>query len=115
MKIDNPIERLPMKRFMYSSIGLSLFTALAILGLKGLLPPEVPLFYGKPTGEEQLVPTLGLLIAPGVSLLIVILNTIFVGLTKDVFLKKALIISSLFVSVLTTITVIKIIFLVGFF
>jgi hypothetical protein len=115
MKIDNPIERLPMKKFMYSSIGLSFFTALVVIALKGLLPPEVPLFYGKPTGEEQLVPTLGLLIAPGVSLLIVIINTIFVGLIKDLFLKKTLIVSSLFVSLLTTITVFKIVFLVGFF
>ncbi|MFI5240960.1 MAG: hypothetical protein ACHQUA_00845 [Microgenomates group bacterium] len=115
MKIDNPLEKLPNKNHVYFSVGISLFIAILVVILKGFLPPEVPLYYGKAVGEEQLVPTLGLLFAPGVSLFVTILNVALSKSIKDVFFKKVLIVSALFVSILIAITVIKIVFLVGFF
>lgn len=79
------------------------------------MPPVVPLFYGKPSGEGQLVPTLGLLIAPAASLLITLLNTALSVVTNDTFFKQVLIATTLLITLLTTITVLKVIFLVGFF
>ncbi len=101
--------------FFYGSLALGVFSILLILITKSLLPPLVPLFYGKPAGESQLVPTLALLIAPAVSILITLINTLLASFTKEDFLKKILTVSSFFVSLLISLTVFKIIFLVGFF
>lgn len=105
----------PLKGYVYASGGLSFVSILAILILKSYLPPVVPLFYGLPIGSSQLIPALGLLLVPSVNILIGILNIILSNFSKDIFFKRTLIISSFFVSVLTTITVFKIIALVGFF
>lgn len=90
-------------------------STIAIIVLKGFLPPIVPLLYGNPTGSGQLVPTLGLIIAPGISLIIIVINIILSLTVKNDFLRKTLAISTLLISVLTTITIIKIILLVGYF
>ncbi len=78
------------------------------------MPPLAPLFYGRPVGEAQLTNSLGLLIAPGTSFLITVLNLFLSLWTKDDFLKKLLAVSTIVISVLTAITVTKIILLVGF-
>lgn len=115
MKLKDFWGKVPLKSYIYLSLGVTLLTSVAALILRNLLPPEVPLFYGKPTGEEQLTSSLGLLIAPAVSLLVTILNTALSTLVENPFLKNVLIISALFVSLLTGITIFKIIFLVGLF
>jgi len=107
--------RVPFRNYVYVSLGLNLLTALGVILIKGSLPPVVPLFYGKPLGEGQLIPTLGLLVAPGVSTLITLVNVVLGLAIKDDFLKKILISSAFLVSMLTTITVVKIVSLVGFF
>lgn len=98
-----------------AAIALTIASAMAIVVLKNWLPPLVPLFYGKPSGSGQLVTTYELLIAPGVSLLVIIINTFLSLYIPDLFLKKTLIIGAFLLSLLTAITVFKIIFLVGFF
>lgn len=103
------------KNYVYFSIGLNVLTALAVLIFKKEMPPIVPLFYGRAIGESQLVNLAGLLIAPGVSLFITILNLFLSSITSDLFLKKVYVITAFLISLLTTITVVKIIFLVGFF
>ena len=103
------------RNYFLASIIINLLTALAVLILKSFLPPLTPLFYGRPVGATQLTATLGLLIAPGISLLLTIVNLLLSFTVKDDFLKKVLAVSTAFISLLTTITVIKIIFLVGFF
>lgn len=96
------------------AIIINVGVALSLLLFKSILPPLAPLFYGRPMGEAQLTKTLGLLIAPGVGILITLLN-LFLSLgIKDDFLKKLLAISAIIISVLTTITIIKIVLLVGF-
>jgi len=109
------LKNLPFKNYLYLSLGLDVATILVIFFFKSFLPPVVPLLYGNPTGTGQLIPTLGLLIAPGVSLVITIINTILSLLTKNDFQRKILMLSAFIVSILTTITVIKIFFLVGYF
>lgn len=108
-------QKLPYKKIIYVSLGLVFLDSIAILILKNFLPPQIPLFYGKPIGEEQLTTSFGFLIAPAASLTIIILNTALSLLIDDQFLKKALIFSSFFISILITMTIFKIIFLVGLF
>ncbi len=98
-----------------ASLALSLVSGLSILALRNWLPPLVPLLYGRASGPGQLVPTLELLIAPGVSILVTLINTFLTFYIEDVFLRKTLIIGALLLSLLTTLTIFKIIFLVGFF
>ncbi len=115
LKLLDLWAKTPLKSFASSSFAINLALILIIVLLKGFLPPEVPLFYGKPVGEMQLTSALGLLIAPVASILITLINISLNFWVKDLFAKKILIISAFFVSVLTAITVLKIIFLVGFF
>lgn len=79
------------------------------------LPPQIPLYYGLPVGEEQLSSSLGLVIPGVVSLLILAVNFILVKIIKEEFLKKVLAITALIASFFAIITTYKIIFLVGSF
>ena len=98
------------KLFLAALVGNTL-VVLFILVLKSFLPPVVPLFYGRPTGEAQL----GLYIAPGVSFLITAVNMFLNLWLEEDYIKRLLAIFSVSVSVLTAITVLKIVFLIGFF
>jgi hypothetical protein len=103
------------RNYFLAAIIVDLVTALLIFILKNNLPPLVPLLYGRPAGEAELTVTAGLFIAPGVGFIITFLN-LFISLwVKDNFLKKILAISSIVISALMAITIVKIVFLVGFF
>jgi hypothetical protein len=107
-------KKVIFKNYFLAAIIINFTTALSVILLRDFLPPLVPLFYGRPAGVAQLTNTFGLLIAPGVSFLIIVLNLGTSLLVKDDFLRKALAVSATIISLLTTITVIKIILLVGF-
>lgn len=101
--------------FFLVAIIINILSAAAILLLHGFLPPIIPLFYGRPTGASELAGPLWLLIVPGISLLITIINLLLDVWSKDVFLKKILAVTALIVSFIGLIAVIKIGLLVGFF
>lgn len=105
---------LPLESSIYASFGLSFFLVLVILLLRGFLPPQVPLFYGEPVGEGQLVKSTQLILAPIFSLLVTLINTFAASKINDDFIQKILVISSLFVSILVLITLVRIVFLVGY-
>ena len=107
--------RTPFAGYFYISFTLNTLTILAILAVKNYLPPVVPLFYGVATGTDQLTSTLGLLIAPLASIVITSINLLLCQRVEDHFLKRILAASAILISFLTTITILKIIFLVGFF
>ncbi len=115
IKIASALKEMSFKNYIYFSLVINLLTAGLVFAVGSFLPPVTPLLYGRPVGVGQLVPTLGLLIAPGVSFFITIINIILIIKTKSDFLKKVFFAAIVLTSVLTTITVIKIIFLVGFF
>ena len=106
---------MPFRNYFLTAIIINLVVLLSLVLLKSFLPPLAPLFYGRPAGEAQLTNTFGLLIAPGVSLLIIAINLLLSIWAKDDFIKKLLAISTIVISVLTAITIIKIVLLVGFF
>lgn len=114
-KIGSYWKETPFKFSVYTAVAITLVLGALVLTLKNNLPPILPLFYGKPVGEAELTPFYGFLIAPAASLLVIIINTLLSFTFKDVFIKKVLVLSALFITILIAVTVIKIIFLVGFF
>ena len=108
-------KNLPLKEAVYTSFILGGVSIASIIALNAFLPPVVPLLYGLPSGDSQLVPKLGLLITPISALVIVIFNLVLAKFTKDIFFKKTLVIAGTFVSLLATISIVKTILLVGFF
>jgi len=92
---------------------------LLILFFLRRLPPEVPLFYSRPWGKEQLVTPLSLFILPLSSLIVFLVNLSFSSLINKYFskkeeklLSKILEISSVVFSIFCLITLIKIVLLV---
>lgn len=69
----------------------------------GTLPPEVPLFYTRPWGEQILAPTIFLWILPGVALLSLILNFILTKILAgdDLFLRRVLALATGLVAITT--------------
>ncbi|MEK7188605.1 MAG: hypothetical protein AAB685_01980 [Patescibacteria group bacterium] len=101
-----------LKLSLYTTIA-NLIIIGAILVLLKRLPPEIPLFYGRPESERELAKSIFLIIPPTLSIVITIINTSLVKIVKDDFIANVLlglIVASLLFS---TITVGKIIFLVG--
>lgn len=115
MNVKNLWGKVVLKKYAIAGLTLSLLSAALILIFKGILPPQVPLFYGLPVGEGQLTSYWGFFLAPAASLIISIANIFISSQVSDSFYKRVLIISAFFISVLVTITTIKIIFLIGFF
>lgn len=78
------------------------------------LPPEVPLYYSLPWGEEVLATPLDLLILPLSSLFVFILNFSLASflLEKEPWLSRILILTSTIFSFLSMFTLIKIVFLI---
>lgn len=93
------------------------FANLGLIGISlaifALLPPEIPVFYGLPTGAEQIKPWWFIAVPSLFSILILGLNILLAKLTTQDFLKRALILAAITVSFLSFVTTIKIIFLVG--
>ena len=108
-------KKIAFKNFFFVAIIINILAVIAIIILKDFLPPRLPLFYGRPVGETQLVGTLGLLVAPAASFLITMLNLVVSFSIKDDFLKRIIAVATLTISILTAITILKIILLVGFF
>lgn len=113
INIDPRFERLPF----FKLIVISLITGLVIIGLgllsKFILPPQIPIFFGFPQTEEQLAPSLSIIIPPIISLIFVLINSIIAINIENGYVKKSLAFGSLVITLLSTIAVIKIIFLVG--
>ena len=108
------LKKLPLRNYVYSALALDFAVALTVLLVKGNLPPVVPFLYGRPVGVGQLVSAYGLLIAPITAAIITIINIVLASYIRDEFIKKIFSVASLFVSILATVTVIKIVLLVGF-
>ncbi len=78
------------------------------------LPSQVPLFYSRPWGTEQLVRPGGLLILPALSFLVMLINAVAVSLIsgEEKLINQLLIIFTTIFSFLCLITLFKIITLI---
>lgn len=112
-RLTPEFEKLPLKKMFVFSFLISLVTIL--LGLLGqiILPPEIPLYYGLPKTVDQLSPAIFIILPSFISIFITILNILGSIKINDNFIKKTLAFTSISISILATITTLKIIFLVG--
>jgi hypothetical protein len=105
-------KNIPFKSYFYFSLGLNFASILLILAIRSVLPPIVPLFYGLPVGENQLANSLELLIGPSVGLTISLINLVLARLVKEDLLKRILMLSGAFISLILGIAVVQIILLI---
>ncbi len=103
---DKALKRVVQLIFFLLSLNLLI---LALLWPK--LPPQLPLLYQKPWGEEQLVDKLTFLILPLANLTFCLVNIRVASFffKKETLLSQVLVFSSLTVNLLATITLIRII------
>jgi hypothetical protein len=108
-------DDIPYKKFVYSAVFLNLLLIAVIFLVKNSLPPEVPLFYGLPEGQEQLA-SIYLLALPSVISTGIIFFNILLGIfVKDEFLVKILCLTGIATAFFSIVTTLKIILLVGSF
>jgi hypothetical protein len=101
------------KNILLVCAGFDIIAIIVVLSLQNNLPPIVPLLYGLPVGNEQLVPVIGLTIPALVSLATICLNFIIVKLLKDKFLEKILAGISILTTLLALTTIVNIFLTVG--
>lgn len=96
-----------------SPLILSFVIILTIISVLRFLPDKLPLFYSAPWGEEQLATHGQFLIIPATIVIVTLLNLVISWQlhNQQSFFKNALILQSLLVSLILTVTFIKIILL----
>lgn len=92
-----------------------LVSTLLLLWRYSSLPPLVPLWYSKPWGTDRLAHPLWLILLPATSFLILLINTYASRtLTRDMLIfSQILAATALLVSILSLVTLTKILFLVS--
>lgn len=78
------------------------------------LPPELPLFYSRPWGKDQLASPVGLLLLPFLSLTVILVNSLLLNLIpkEEKLIPKILVSTTAAFGLLCLITLLKIILLV---
>lgn len=112
-----PAEPYP-KPYLRLSLSLALFFSLASFVLITVfwakMPPQVPLFYSRPWGEEILAPPYLLFILPFASLLVLLINfLIILSFDQNHLLKMILANASALFSFLAFFNLLKIITLIA--
>lgn len=107
------IQKIPFPYITGTVFLLNLGIIGYVIFAQSYLPPRVPLFYGQPRGEAQLASKIMLIVPPLLSQLILVVNTIITVRIKDEFAAKALISFTVLCSIFASISVLKIISIVG--
>jgi len=113
MKIPKSLNKIPFKNTVLALLFINFLIIILVIFAQRFLPPVVPLFYGQPQGSQQLAKSIFLVIPPLIALGIVTVNTGILFFMKNDFLQKVLLGLAAGTTILATITVVKIIFLVG--
>lgn len=106
---------IPLKSLFTISIIINVVIALVGLTSTFILPPEIPLFYGMPKNDSQLVPSFMIILPSLITLILTIFNLILAIKLNGQYIKKALAFTSISLTLLNIIATLKIIFLVGSF
>ena len=106
---------LPFKRIGTLSLAIDSLAIFVSLLFQNNLPPEIPLFYGKPRGNEQLLPKIYLVLPPATALIATMVNVGVAKIIKDKFLQKLLTSTVAVTSVMAAFAVYKTLSLVGNF
>ena len=107
------ISYIPFPKITLSLLAINLTLAILVLFLKSLLPPQIPLFFGLPRGENQLSTPSLLTIPLIIATLLSLVNTLFLKIIHVDFFQKILIGTNITITILAIISVFKIISLVG--
>ena len=92
------------------SAAIDLLTLGFFLYNRKLLPPEVPIFYSKPWGQERLAPSVAIWIPVLIGMVLLIING-FLSLkiySKEKFLQKVIAWTNLATTTLISVTLVKI-------
>lgn len=108
-------KNIPYIKLLYASLTLNILLLVFMFLFQDRIPPEVPLFYGYPDGEDQLAQKSSLIVPSLVSIVSIIINSVIAYFSKDEFVKKILIITGFAITFLSILTTLKIILLVGNF
>jgi len=111
MKFIPSFESQGLKQIFQLAMVVWLVEVLLIIIVWTFLPPQVPLFYTRPWGEEQLVHPANLFILPGLGLLVFLINLFILSFVpKEEKLISQILISLILVfNFLSLITLIQII------
>jgi hypothetical protein len=108
-------DDIPYKKVVYLAVALNLLVIAGVFLIKNFLPPEVPLFYGLPEGQEQLSSVYLLALPSVISIGLIFLNILLGILVKDEFITKILCLTGIASAFFAIVTTFKIVFLVGSF
>lgn len=92
---------------------LNLIIILFVIFSQNNIPPVVPLFYGMPYGKEQLADKILLVLPPLIAIGVTVISSLLVKILKDDFLQKVLLVAMYTATLLSIITVVKVISLVS--
>lgn len=115
LKKKGIMAKIPLPKIFFASLAIGAVEIALVLLLQSKLPPEVPLYFGLPEGELQVTPSLALVIPGLLSIGVCLLNLSLTFIFTEGYLKKSLVLTSFAFSVFTTVSTLKIIFLVGSF
>jgi hypothetical protein len=105
-----------MKRLTSKQINFLLLAAqmVVILSVWRLLPPEIPLFYSRPWGKDQLVIFPGILLLPLISFFVFLANLMIsrAASQEEKLIKKTLTTASLLFASLSLIALVQIVRLI---
>ena len=107
-KIETIEATLPFIPLVITSLCISLLTILCSFFAREFLPPEIPLLFGLPKGQEQLTTTNGIMIPGLISLGFLIINSFLSSSLSDDYLKKTLVVVSFSLAIFATIATIEI-------
>mgnify|MGYP000986553723 CR=1 FL=1 len=108
-------KKLPFLTYIYAASIINILIIGTTFLIQNLLPPEIPLYYGLAEGQEQIAKSIFLFVPNSISLLILIINSAIASYIKQDYYKKILIVAGLISTFFASITVFKIVFLVGSF
>lgn len=114
-KQDIFTDKTPFRDYVAIAVIINIILIGITLVLHRFLPPEVPLFYGMPEGNEQLASSWLISIPSLVSLFIILLNLLLASFIEDDFQKRVIILGGIIATFFSAITTIQIVFLVGSF
>ena len=115
-KLQNKKEnKLPLQNLLIVSLVVNVLVIASVIMLKNNLPPEVPLFYGMPKGSEQLAMSNFLILPSAISMIFIFVNVGISYFTSDEFIKNILIATGVAATIFSSITTVRIIFLIGSF
>lgn len=78
------------------------------------LPPQIPLLYGMPEGESQLIGSSLFFLSGVLGLSILLINYFLCKLTDNIFFQYSLMLSALVINIFILVTSLKIFMLVGY-